>query len=55
MISNTTLRVAYERIDMTHPADGMYYENGQFWEEGKGPKAEIECSLDRMPQSKCAW
>ena len=37
MISKTGIEDYTDYIDMSHPADGMYYEAGQFWDEDKGP------------------
>ena len=34
MISKKAIEDYYEQIDMSHPADGMYYEDGQFWHKG---------------------
>ena len=38
MYSKTAIEDYYAQIDMSHPADGMYWEAGQFWDEEKGPR-----------------
>ena len=37
MYSKKAIEDYCKEIDMSHPADGMYYEAGQFWDEDKGP------------------
>ena len=37
MNSKTAIKDYKAQIDLSHPADGMYYEAGQFWDEDKGP------------------
>ena len=45
MYSKTAIKDYKAQIDLSHPADGMYWEDGQFWEEGKGPKPEEKCDF----------
>ena len=33
MYSKTAIKDYYAQIDMSHRADGMYYEDGQYWDE----------------------
>ena len=42
MYSKTAIKDYKAQIDMSHPADGMYYEDGQFWDEDKGPRPTKE-------------